>query len=743
MSTKDFNLAELRKKARLTQADLAQTLHISQARVSKYEANGEIPTNLLRKWARAIGCTIDELIKLPDEDEAEEPIFDFDSSLYGALTEDLDLLERDIKRFIEKGLQDESVSPILEQLQDCVTARKEKPWVVLTGHFDAGKSHLCNFYLGGDQLPTGYRPVTRFPTIVRHISDRPQWFKEDLWLMKSGFDPEEWDKEKYCIDNRLLAGSWDTLRTEGHLKGKKDISENGFVLAFSDAPLLHSCVLVDLPGYDDDNMTIENASDIDRLGRRADVLLYLCPAQGFLDSGDLGRLSHLLRIIPRYEAIGENFPIFGNLFIIASHAHPGIKNSQLEDEILKGGSEDLYKHFEENLFTKLSSHGQPISSKDVTARFFSFYQEIPGRRKKLEQDLRCLLGKQMPSIKKKIAEQEIFKFSKQGTAIYAKAIDRCKKIQLNGQETKRYYKWLKEKEPEINDNHNKQVDRIKKEITTFKEEDLKNIRAVFEEEMKVERLESMIKLRYGNNKKDAHRYTSAYVFEKIQYRTMNFREGLIKKTNTIIEEFVQDYDMQIRSFGNANIEEFSTSFDSKDVSSSSALGNPFADDVIPSILEESITSALRRPTRSQSFFLSGMGSHIAASTLRRGVPTPPIAIAASILTLGVIVAVGVSFQVFFGDSWQLRLAKKIKGLFDKKNVLSRVEKNAKSFWKETLTAFNEDAENLDTQYKEYIKELKAAKDAFEGSEKDRQDLEKKVERYEEIKSFFATIPWRF
>ena len=260
MSAKNSKLAALRKEARLTQADLAQSLDITQAQVSKYEANREIPSNLLRAWARAIGCTIDELLPLPSE--SEETIFDFDSSLYGSLTEDLNLLLQYIDRFPHlEEMRDEPVSPTVEQFRDRVTALEEKPWVVLTGHFDAGKSHLCNFYLGGDQLPTGYRPVTRYPTFVRHTSDQPEWFKEDLWLMQSGFDPERWNEEKYCTDNRLLAGSWDTLRTEGHLEGRKDKSEEGAVLAFIKAPLLHSCVLVDLPGYDDE---MTNASVIDR-----------------------------------------------------------------------------------------------------------------------------------------------------------------------------------------------------------------------------------------------------------------------------------------------------------------------------------------------------------------------------------------------------------------------------------------------------------------------------------------------
>ena len=111
------------------------------------------------------------------------------------------------------------------------------------------------------------------------------------------------------------------------------------------------------------------------------------------------------------------------------------------------------------------------------------------------------------------------------------------------------------------------------------------------------------------------------------------------------------------------------------------------------------------------------------------------------LALGVAVAVGGFIKMLFGDSWQLRLAKKIKGFFDQENILSRIEESSKSFWQETLTAFKKGADNLDKQHKKYIEELK---DAFEeGSREDLRVLKKRVERYKEIKNFFATIPWRF
>ena len=72
MSPNRSKLAALRKKAKLTQADLAQSLGITQSQVSKYEANGKIPDRLLRAWSSTIGCTIEELDSTLDEEEKDD-----------------------------------------------------------------------------------------------------------------------------------------------------------------------------------------------------------------------------------------------------------------------------------------------------------------------------------------------------------------------------------------------------------------------------------------------------------------------------------------------------------------------------------------------------------------------------------------------------------------------------------------------------------------------------------------------
>ena len=733
MATDKPNLAKLRKQAGLTQADFSKQLGITQAQVSKYESSGEIPPRLLKAWANAIGCTIDEILPPSDLDK-EETIFDFDDSLYGSLMENLNLLLQYTDRFphLEKS-QDVLASPTVKQFRDRVTALKEKPWVVLTGHFDSGKSHLCNFYLGKKHLPTGYRPTTRFPTFIRHIEDRPEWFKEDLWLMDSDFDPEKWEDKQYCTKNRRMAGSWDTLEQHATLKGRTDNSENRAVLAFVDAPLLHSCVLVDLPGYDD---TMTNADIIDRLGKRADILMYLCPAQGFLDGGDFARLGHLLRTLPRYEKGDENFPVLGNLFIIASHAHPGINRDQLNDEILKGGSDAFYEHFKGNLLPKLSRSGQSISREDVAARFFSFYQETPITRKKLEQALCPLLETQMPSVKAKNVSQEILEFKAQGSAAYAKAIVKYEKILEDKEAAKRLYDRKLKEESKRKRRHDEEVKRIERAIVAFRDEDLKNLRTVFEKETTIENLEATIKRRY-TNKKDAQKYAVTYVLEEIiQAKTADFRGQLVDNTSALVDKFLKDYTEKVGRFSDESVGETSTPFDATGafVGGLAGLGTLGALGAWAATLGNlggyiivakgvSALSAL-------GISLGGTASVIALVSALGG----PI-----ILAVGVAVAVGAFFSRLFGDSWQRRLAKKIKDLFKEKKVLPSIEAEVKSFWKETLNAFKKGADSLNKQHENHIKELK---DTFGGRQEDLQILKERLKRYEEIKSFFVTIPWR-
>ncbi len=736
MDSKKSRLAELRQQAGLTQAELAQQLGLTQGQVSKCEESGEIPSRLAKPWARCLGVLTDAV--LPDDDEPVDmpPVFVSDDRLYADLTENLHLLQQYIDRFphLEETSEREDGLFTVAQFRDRVTALKEKPRVVVTGHFDAGKSHLCNFYLGGSYLPAVYRPTTKYPTFVHHVSDRPDWIKEDLWLMGPGFEPERWHDEQHCTEHRMLAGSWDTLEEHATLQRTDDSGAEGAVLAFVDAPLLHSCVLVDLPGYDD---TQTKATLIDQAGSQASILLYICRAQGFLDSGDFTRLGHLLRKMPRYEAVAEKFPLLGNLFIVASHAHPGITSAQLNHEILGRGAEDFYRQFEENVFEDLQRQtGRPITFEDVQARFFSFYQETPGRRQKLESALKPLLEAHMPTMQTKNAGGEIRRFKEEGPALYAKRIGQYEKLLSKKNEAKQLLEKLEEAEPARRKEHEALVERVEHKIASFKDRDLGHVRTVFQNETWVENLEAMIERRYAN-KRDAQKLAAVYVLEEIQSKTARFRQGLVDDTRDIIEQFFEDYDAHMEKFsGVVPGEGWRTPFDAKAV----FLGGVAGLGTLGAIGAWAAT-------------LGNLGGYIVVSKIAAALglssltaagaagPTAVVSVLGGpvILTLGLAIVTGLAVWRLFAGNWRYRLAKKIREVFGKERVLPQLEGVVGGFWDTTVTAFQKGADSLDEAHKKYLEELRAA---FGGSQENLRILELRLQRCEELKSFFAAIPWR-
>lgn len=63
-----LNLREFRKKAKMTQGDIAKACGITQCSYSYYEIGKRNPKpDMLRKFAQIFGCTVDELIGEDDD----------------------------------------------------------------------------------------------------------------------------------------------------------------------------------------------------------------------------------------------------------------------------------------------------------------------------------------------------------------------------------------------------------------------------------------------------------------------------------------------------------------------------------------------------------------------------------------------------------------------------------------------------------------------------------------------------
>ena len=65
-----MNIKKAREKAGLTQQDLANELGVGQSTVAMWETQNSLPrTDKLPALAKILGCTIDELLDVPNESE--------------------------------------------------------------------------------------------------------------------------------------------------------------------------------------------------------------------------------------------------------------------------------------------------------------------------------------------------------------------------------------------------------------------------------------------------------------------------------------------------------------------------------------------------------------------------------------------------------------------------------------------------------------------------------------------------
>lgn len=65
-----MNIKKAREKAGLTQQDLANELGVGQSTVAMWETQNSLPrTDKLPALAKILGCTIDELLDVPNKGE--------------------------------------------------------------------------------------------------------------------------------------------------------------------------------------------------------------------------------------------------------------------------------------------------------------------------------------------------------------------------------------------------------------------------------------------------------------------------------------------------------------------------------------------------------------------------------------------------------------------------------------------------------------------------------------------------
>ena len=238
---------------------------------------------------------------------------------YSRLMRNIRLLRSYLQDRPADVMEDNLTKSEYEKLDRLLSVVGRKPNVCLQGSFDAGKSTLANILFKKDHLPAALQPTTAIPTFIKHISDRPEWLKDEVYILSDSltFNSKLLDNEGYFYSYVIKSGSIETLQSYATHQNNSEESVSYNALVFSDSHVLEACNIVDYPGYDNDE--IESIVQLKNL-KRLLINPYLSNIAGFLNKLDVPRLGAVIRKLPDFEVAGRHFPTLGNLYLIASHA---------------------------------------------------------------------------------------------------------------------------------------------------------------------------------------------------------------------------------------------------------------------------------------------------------------------------------------------------------------------------------------------------------------------------------------
>ena len=738
----NIDLRQYRQRAGMGQVQLAHILGISNGEVDIYEqAPDTVPMGLLVKWLQIFGVDLASAMSAPTPLlRGIDP-----GTPYVELYRRLNLLNQyiDTAPSVDTlNLPTKLATP--DDLKQQLKRYKQKPNVVLTGGFDAGKSHMANALLGSKNLPVGYQPATRVITFIRHIEDRPKWFKENVSIFEEGFWLKD-EKGKQVIDLLLLddkerceqyclqAGHFDILPKYGVHGTNEDIAAHAAVV-YMNSPLLQACNLIDLPGYSD--QPDEVSKDVEKANSAAqiaDVLLYASPAKGHINGQDMMRLGGLVRLLPFPENECDNFPTLGNFFIIATHADPSISDHQLQ-EIPDKASKRLYNQLNESaLKERRVQINRSITEEDFKARFFTFWSERHDRCQRLFDDLSKTLQEFLPQARICRVERELQAIKEDNPNKYASQIEAYQKTLADIDLGRAQLQVIEENESARQKETQYKRNKVEERIDELKKDTKVFFLKYTEKLLNVDAVEQTIRNKYSN-KKDAKEYLSGYLLEQLQNETESLIKANSEKLTPEIEAFLGSYQEALLKLPNLDIS-IQIPWDAQ----GSFIGG------LAGLTSIGALSAWAAALGNLGGYIlvAKLVSLLSALGISLGGTATVIAFVAAIgapivLAVGLAAALAFALGSLFGESWEKRLAKQTVKYFEEQRVHEKFLEGIDQFWQDTTKSFEKGANAVEVDWNEYIEHLREITSPTTDS---KERIEEIIKILEVGRDFFAGIPW--
>lgn len=716
-------------KLKMTQADFAILIGEEQSSVSRWEKSGEPPLKVLEKIAQKTGTDFNTLLGY------EKPILralEVDNSWLKA-----DFTKRTLIDYIRVALDntnipDEQRQAYVDDLRVGVEATLVKPQITIVGRSDTGKSTLINALLGADKMPTSWTPTTSIAVYIKHIKDKPAFIEEDVWVFTNHMGNEDlWNErrlhdEDYCRSWKIGAGGVEILRAYGTRQGEHYSKNAGAAVMFIDAPILDTCDIVDLPGFgteteSDDNITFKAT-------QRADVIIYLSQANGFMRFEDISYLKRNISELPVWESKGTNtLKPLSNLFVVASQAHT-VNNGNPEQlkGILDTGCSNLLKTLStgywNNRKTASGYTNKGYGAQELRSRFFTYTTDIPDLCTRFNDELKTIL-EALPIVIDNTAKSFVAEYVKSRKPTLLSEIDKYEGIVA---ERDNYVYLLNEIDKNelarIQDN-DKRKSELRTAINTFRDESVQEFSEYCASLINTDSIISLIKTRKISNKKSDVEQFASWLQSTMQERCEEIlsskSERLSEKTQDYINAFSADV---AKSFEKSAI---NVGFDAA-WAFASGLSKVGAIGGLAGILGVGIFGAV---------YYAGLGlSVLGAATLPFvGAIAPflgPIGLGIGLL-LGAVLGV----IKLFGGGWEKSVAKKIVAAIDENDVVEKFRSAMQDYWKQTTTAFDQAAQELDEEWANYVSNLRNTIESYDVVE-----IQHNIATLKCLSDFFDNIP---
>lgn len=724
-----FNLKDFRENyLKLTQNELAELMSVRQDRISRLEQNLDtISLEELVVLAKKTGKSLDEIANYKKDIPHELTISDsWDKVRYiknTIINYIRDFFPKNNQKYINK----------IEDLRKNIEGITRKPRIVFSGKSDSGKSTMINALIGKEKMPTNWTPTTSIIVYVKDILERPDYIEDELWIFRKGKNTE-WDDtrlydEKYCREWKIASGNAEILSQYGVRKGHDYNKDVGSAVLFVDSPILRNCDILDIPGItagiESDNIAANQAQ------LKADVLVYLSQASGFLQIEDANYLKEALEVLsPLEETEGTSLSPMSNLFIVATHAHHINPRTDLKN-ICDSGCDRFADTVADSFWKRYSHNSKEIfTKKDLRKRFFTYAIDIEDLRENFEKELKNTI-ENLP----KLLEKKVFNITKD----YIK--NESEKMR---KEVQKYEGLINERE-----HYSKLLEEIKKNEPKRKfllEENNRNVKSKifdldnetkqkFKEDcnqiLTEENIVKIIDEREYKNKKNDLEKLGSYISSEVQDVYRKNLEKTTEKFKNIMDEYLlkTQKSFEIDNFNNMNIRldfDFKSAFIGGLAGVATLGGLAFWASTLGNL------GAYILVAKGVSV-LSALGISIAGGT---ATATAFVASIGGPITLGIAAAILVGLAIwgiFSGSSWKKKIAKKIIKEFNKN--IYKYDNAITQYWSDTESGFNVAKDKMEEEWQNYINNLE--KELYHS---DVNELKETLKNAKEVETFFLNTP---